>query len=431
MLKRAVIVAVALAVPGAALAAPKPGCSGGSDCKKKCDAGALDACWGLGVIKAEGKEGFADEKGALELFKKACDGGFAPGCASQATATRDPAASFALSQKACDLKSAPGCVQVGIKYRDGVGVAKDAKQAMAFAKKGCDGGETAGCIQAGMLLIDAGDAKGAVKLLDAACNGGARDACHNLAILFAGGKSVAKDEARVAAMLEKSCDLGLVDDCELAARFAVEGKKDDPKAQQKSQSLIRKACELGSGPACYMASIKAPDGDKARWAEKACAAELGEGCFKVGILAEEAKDLDRAVDFHDRACRTGWKMGCETATELIGRGAGKAELAKVYFDTLLKACEAGQFAGCEMPVRVLRKGHPAIPKDVPRAVKILEKACEAKEAMSCAYLSQMFSFAVDLPKDEAKGESFRKKACALDEKACYLTQYDPRPQPVK
>ncbi|HEY3452113.1 MAG TPA: tetratricopeptide repeat protein [Myxococcales bacterium] len=419
---RTVLLAVAMALPATALAVPKAPCASGSECKKKCDAGALDGCWGLGVMKADGREGFVDEKGALELFKKACDGGFALGCASQASATKDPAASLALARKACDLEAALGCVLLGIKYRDGSGVAKDPKQALAFARKGCDGGETMGCIQAGMLMLDAGDAKGAVKLLDGGCQGGARDACHNLAILFGTGKAVAKDEARAIALLEKACDLGLADDCELAARLVIGDKKGDAQASAKAEQLTRKACELGSGSACYLASVKAPKEEKSRWAEKACAAEIGEGCFKVAIIAEEANDLGRAVDFHDRACRTGWKMGCESATKLIAQGVGKAEIAKPYFETLLKACEAGQFAGCEMPVTVLRKGHPAIPRDVARAVKILEKSCEAKDATSCATLSQMYRGGLDVAKDAARGELYRKKACALDEKACSVSQ---------
>jgi TPR repeat protein len=81
----------------AAFAVPKAPCASGADCHKRCKAGALDACWGLGVIKIEGREGPADEKGALALFKKACDGGFALGCASLSLATDDSAASFALA----------------------------------------------------------------------------------------------------------------------------------------------------------------------------------------------------------------------------------------------------------------------------------------------------------------------------------------------
>lgn len=417
MLKKSLLL-VAIAMPAAAFGVPKAPCASGSECKKKCDAGAMDACWGLGLLQAEGKEGFVDEQGALKAFKKACDGGFALGCASQATATKDPAASFALAVKACELEAALGCVLVGMKYREGRGAAKDAKKALEFARKGCDGGESMGCIQAGMLMIDAGDAKGAVKLLDGACRSGARDACHNLAILLGAGKDVAKDEAKATALLERACELGIADDCELAARLVVGDKKDDAKANARAEQLTRKACELGSGPACFVASVKAPKEEKAKWAEKACGADIGEGCFKVAIIAEDGGDLERAVEFHDRACRTGWKAGCESATKLIGAGKGKAEVAKAYFDTLLRACEAGQFAGCEMPVAVLRKGHPAIPKDVGRAVKVLEKSCEAKDGASCATLAQMHRGGVDVGKDPAKAGQFERKACAVDGQAC-------------
>jgi TPR repeat protein len=51
--------------------------------QKACDGGSMSACNNLGVAWEQGQGGFVkDDKRAVELYQKACDGGDARGCAN-------------------------------------------------------------------------------------------------------------------------------------------------------------------------------------------------------------------------------------------------------------------------------------------------------------------------------------------------------------
>lgn len=398
-------------------AAPTAHCATAADCAARCQAGDLAGCWTLGALAA----GSGDEKDAAAHFAKACDGGFAKACASLSPLTRDPARAVALARRACDAKAALGCVLLAVRHRAGDGVPRDAKLALSFARQGCDGGEPVGCIQAAVMLVDQGQADAGVALLDQTCQAGAADACHNLATLLTAGKPVAKDLPRALQALEQACGLGVSDDCELAARLLLAEKPDDPKQAARVRVVLEKACALASGPACYELSVLASARDeKKRWAEKACASASPEGCFKAGLLAEgETRAAnDQALAFHERACELKWKLACDSAIALVARGAGTPEKGRFYFEQMSSACDRGVAGACDFTAQVLRSGLPAVPKDVARAAGVLKRACEAGHGLACAELSRMHGKTGELPRDAARAEAFKARACQLDAAAC-------------
>ena len=84
--------------------------------KKACDGGKMSGCFNLGIMYASGNGVEKDFKKAAELLKKACDGG-----------------------------EMFGCSNLGFMYAHGNGVEKDFKKAAELYKKACDGGNMHGC----------------------------------------------------------------------------------------------------------------------------------------------------------------------------------------------------------------------------------------------------------------------------------------------
>lgn len=106
----------------------------------------LTSCFELGTIYLNGHSYLKpDEAAAAPWFHKACDGGYAAGCAllgwihDHGTQTkRDPAKAAGFYQKACNGKYAWGCQQIGILYLKGEGVARDDVRGTELLRRACD-----------------------------------------------------------------------------------------------------------------------------------------------------------------------------------------------------------------------------------------------------------------------------------------------------
>src|SRR5207302_11103 len=134
--------------------------------ERSCGAGKAAACEELGNRLQEGLGVRRDEARAAQLFRKACRAKSADGCA-------DDARSLALH--ACDLGDPSGCSYLGDTYarsNDTVRAILFFRRACegGFAH-GCAG-------QGYLLLNSGADPKKARELLQAGCAGGDENACH-------------------------------------------------------------------------------------------------------------------------------------------------------------------------------------------------------------------------------------------------------------
>src|SRR5580704_10696686 len=91
--------------------------------------------------------------------------------------TRDDRRAVALFQRACDGRDMFGCIQLGVAFEHGKGVpAKDEARAAELYQRACDGGSMLGCSFLGVALdIGRGlaqDQKKAVALYQTTCDGG-------------------------------------------------------------------------------------------------------------------------------------------------------------------------------------------------------------------------------------------------------------------
>jgi TPR repeat protein len=60
------------------------------------------------------------------------------------------------------------------------------------------------------------------QLIGKACDAGGREACYNLALLYADGRGVTADPKRAAALYKKSCDAGDQVGCAGVARLGAQ-----------------------------------------------------------------------------------------------------------------------------------------------------------------------------------------------------------------
>ena len=99
-----------------------------------------------------------------------------------------------LYKKACDGGEVRGCSNLGVMYEYGNGVEKDFGKAAELSKKACDGGDMLGCSNLGSMYASGNgvekDSDKAAELFKKACNDGEMLGCRNLGIMYDNGNGV-------------------------------------------------------------------------------------------------------------------------------------------------------------------------------------------------------------------------------------------------
>jgi TPR repeat protein len=118
------------------------------------------------------------------------------------------------------------------------------------------------------------------------CDAGSADRCRRLAMSYSFGKGVDRDEARAAALLEKSCAMGDPSSCLFAGQmyeFEHGVSKDDARA--------------------------------AKYYELSCLMKWVAGCYNLGLMYERGRgvpaDRAKALDLYRQSCDGGSKIACE------------------------------------------------------------------------------------------------------------------------
>jgi TPR repeat protein len=123
------------------------------------------------------------------------------------------------------------------------------------------------------------------------CDAGSADRCRRLAVTYAFGQGVDKDEARATALYEHACDM-----------------KDAP------------ACMFAGQMREFAHGVPQDFAAAARLYERACDMQYAAGCYNLAILVERgrgvAQDRARAADLYQTACTAGAKQACDKAREL-------------------------------------------------------------------------------------------------------------------
>jgi uncharacterized protein len=156
-----------------------------------------------------------------------------------------------------------------------------------------------------------------------ACEKDDAEACANIGGRYLLGKDGrSKDETKGAQLLKKSCDLGSGFGCEIYGRALNDGRG-VPKDQKAAQEMFTKACDKKSGGACRSLALAFETSDPKRipLLVKACDLDDGIGCMGLGAAYLHGdqgapKDLKKAKETLQKACKLGQKSSCEKAAEI-------------------------------------------------------------------------------------------------------------------
>src|SRR5262245_37438450 len=124
------------------------------------------------------------------------------------------------------------------------------------------------------------------------------------------------------------------------------------------------------------------------------------------------KDPTIAADANVKACLAGTARACALAANALGGGTltGKEE-PEARVGAYAVGCRAGDAHLCGELANVLAQGYGST-KDVALAVRLYEKACDAKDGVSCALLGRMYKRGEDgVAKDEDKAKAIWEKGC--------------------
>lgn len=157
-----------------------------------------------------------------------------------------------------------------------------------------------------------------------------------------------------------------------------------------------KLCEGGRKSAC---------GVWAHTLDVTCQDKSKDGCFLLGILLSEGKEVPRdpygaALSF-GRACDLGLPYGCMSLAQLVGSDG---------ITVLKKPCDRGDGPSCFMLGTLYRRGQ-GVPHDEARALALFRQSCDSGSARGCGTAGEMYLFGQGAAADTTKARENFEKAC--------------------
>lgn len=242
------------------------------------------------------------------------------------------------------------------------GLPQDLNRASELREKGldmleasCDRGSVSDCTAAALAIgsLLRPDAEGSTFVPDAAgwmveyarhgCEGGDKNGCAFLGLLYHGNRFVKPNEelsqkytelacglrhtgsclalasrasGPAAAMAyERACDAGSGYGCAAAAQHYRRGVG-VVRSLKRADELFGKGCDLGNPAACLMGAemnemVEMAPRRAARLAWEACQLNIPDGCILLGASIEREYGPARAIDAYHRACKMEDARGCE------------------------------------------------------------------------------------------------------------------------
>lgn len=379
--------------------------------QKACDGGhGATACSMIGDMYREGQGVQKDDAKAVALYKKGCEADDLSDYKYQACwrlAKYGPGEldrTFSLYDKACKSKDAAACYILGVFYSGTLGTVANRlgeggshARADALFQKACDGGHAMACYTFGSRIrVRTGLPKymeTALASFQKACDGGVRLACTNLGEMYRDGQGVPKDESRAAALLRRGealqnkeyCDGGIVESCASLIDLYERGEGVPKDLLTRPVALLQKAC----------------DGGESR------------GCTSLALMYERGigvpKDLARAAALQKQVCDEGGIGGCRNLAVMYRDGLGVPKDPVRAVSLLKQLCE--KWGGSCADLGYMYEHGQGVPKDEAQAAALYKKGCDGGNASGCARLGWMYFNGTGVPKDEAQAVSLFKRGC--------------------
>ena len=263
-------------------------------------------------------------------------------------------------------------------------------EAAALFQKACEGGEPAACLQGGLLYRDEPVLKNlpvAAQLFQRACDGKNAEGCNDIALEYARGTAVTKDEARAASLFGQACDGGVAPACTSLGRAYQNGRGVAPDVS-RARTLFQKACD-GGGTV---------------------------GCFEGGLLVMRGvggpADPTRAASMFQQACDKGSPVACANLGYAYLRGDGvtkdEGHAAALY----QRACDSGGAPACNYLAGMYTGGR-GVTKDLARAATLLERSCDGNYADACRTLSQRYGQGIGVGRNPTRAAELARRAAQL------------------
>ncbi len=273
-----------------------------AECAEQCEKGSAESCYN--VATRLGKSTLPLERAAV--YKKACDLGFADGCGAQALYT-SPLAQDAKTEREADA-------QFTAKFEPLW------RESLAAATKGCDNGSAESCEQLGSILDTSvefphfQDLAASHRAYVRACKLGSAEGCSSASYNLRSGHGVKQDFATSLALLERSCDGGVTDNCLDLADVLHEGHDGSPKDDARALAIASRLCRPGV---------------------------VIDGCFLAAETAKAMGKDDKLVfTLYKADCDGGgsWNS-CEILADHYAAGRGTAKDPQKAREIWKKACE--------------------------------------------------------------------------------------------
>ncbi len=302
------------------------------DCAAQCKAGNARSCAILGNHFEYGVPRLVpkDVKTAEKLYALSCSAGSLLGCTYNAALLADQkryAPALELAKRACDGGEPAGCTTLAYQISNGWGVEKDQAKAFELNARACRQREFTACNNAGVGVYFArGTAKQdtalACKMFQQACEATGYAGCPNLALCHDTGIGAKKDTNRALELYSDSCSKGFAFGC-VWGGLMVEGQ--DKGMAPKALAFYEKACDFDQSGTCVgtadimtalpavwsmdMIDRHACDGGDSR----------GLACYNAGLLYERGengvpRNLPKATMLFKKACnKYDTKKACRPA----------------------------------------------------------------------------------------------------------------------
>jgi TPR repeat protein len=263
---------------------------------------------------------------------------------------------------------------LGKRYLEGRGVAKDAAHAAALFNQACEGGFMEGCVQAGMLYADGGevtkDLAKAVELYKRACDRGVGSGCYALGVAYAISQSVTKDEGTAnlryqdaIRLLGESCRKGDMSGCAQLGMMHANGQ-----------------------------GVTANPGAAMSFYQQACAGGDMLGCSSLGEMYDNGrgaqKDEVKAAALFKQACDAGTQLNKKPATDGKDASSDKPSTDSPHRTYLVLVTPqslmtyGGEAAGCAGLAELYDAGR-GVEKDGVKAARLFKQACDAGYPLGC------------------------------------------------
>ncbi len=328
-----------LDIPSAAAPASNPtgfACDGHDpkDCLAQCKAGNARSCAILGNFFEWGVPNLVekDVRIAEKLYDLSCRAGGLLGCAYQAALMADQkryAPALELGKRACDGGEPAGCTTLAYQIANGWGVEQDHNKAFALYTRACKQREWAACNNAGVSVLFARgnlkqDPPTACKMFERACDATGFAGCANLALCHETGVGAPKDKKKALDLYSDACSKGMAFGCVWGGLMVEE---ENEAIAPKALAFYERACGFDQPGTCVGTSdiMSALPGV---WSmdmidRHACNGgdTRGLACYNAGLLYERGengvrRDLAKANRLFQKACAFDTKKACRPAGSL-------------------------------------------------------------------------------------------------------------------